>query len=421
MAAVPARQAASRAQRMRSEQTQLRYDSARAVASPLLPFWTPRALSRGASAHLDLVRAVAAWAVMWGHLRTMFFVDFQHLQRPWWLLKVIYFVTGFGHQAVIVFFVLSGFLISSTILKSHASGTWSWRDYAIGRCARLYVVLVPGLLMGLLWDLAGSHLFASAGIYTHPVSDLGTGIAADNLTVGNFFGNLFYLQTIICATFGSNGPLWSLANEFWYYALFPVALSAGIACSRRSWLSAIPLTALTLAICFFIGFDILIGFLIWMAGCALVFAYSRFRLRAKSGLIAYVSASSAILAACLFTARTSDGLALGSDLKVGIAFTLFLFGILQLEFGADSPRYLGGARYFAGFSYSLYVLHFPLLLFLRTWIVPVQRWQPNAANGAIAFIVGVVVLSFSWCVSLFTESKTHLVRDWMRTRLSGKT
>src|SRR5260370_40067598 len=105
-----------------------------------------------------------------------------------------------------------------------------------------------------------------------------------------------------------------------------------MACSRRSWLAAIPLTALTLAICFFIGFDILIGFLIWMAGCALLFAYSRFRLREKRELIAYVSASSAILAACLFSAITCHGLLMCSDLEVGIALTLFVLGILQLEF-----------------------------------------------------------------------------------------
>jgi len=50
--------------------------------------WEPRKLSASASAHLDVIRAAAAWAVMWGHLRTLFFVDFQHLQGPGWLLGV---------------------------------------------------------------------------------------------------------------------------------------------------------------------------------------------------------------------------------------------------------------------------------------------------------------------------------------------
>lgn len=377
----------------------------------------PRKLGAAVSAHLDLIRAAAAWAVMWGHLRTLFFVDFQHLTKPGWILKVIYFLTGFGHQAVMVFFVLSGFLISSTVIKSHLSGAWSWPDYGINRATRLYVVLIPGLLFGLLWDVLGNSLFAAKGIYTHPVADLGSAIAADNLTAGNFFGNLFYLQTIFCSTFGSNGPLWSLANEFWYYVLFPVALGAGIAWARRSVRTAILLTGLIFCLAFFLGLEKLIGFLIWLSGCALVFAYSKIRLRAKSGVIAYLLGATLILGGCLLSARAANGSALGSDLAVGIAFTLFLFGILQVGAGVASPSYANTARFFAGFSYSLYVLHFPLLLFLRAWVIPEQRWQPTAANCAMGVLIGAVVLTFAWVVSRFTESKTHVARDWTRRAL----
>src|SRR5580704_14044623 len=76
----------------------------------------PRALSVSASAHLDLIRGFAAWAVMWGHLRALFFVDFQQIQYHNPLLRLLYFFTGFGHEAVMVFFVLSGFFISTAIL-----------------------------------------------------------------------------------------------------------------------------------------------------------------------------------------------------------------------------------------------------------------------------------------------------------------
>ena len=74
--------------------------------------------------------------------------------------------------------MLSGFLISATIIKSHLSGTWSWGEYAINRSTRLYVVLIPGLILGSLWDIAGSSLFAPTGIYTHPIADLGPAIPA---------------------------------------------------------------------------------------------------------------------------------------------------------------------------------------------------------------------------------------------------
>ena len=399
---------------MTSEQGELQTNSVGAVAPRSLLFWAPRTLSTAASAHLDFVRTVAAWAVMWGHLRTLFFVDFQHLPRPGWPLSAIYFLTGFGHQAVMVFFVLSGFLISATVIKSHSSGTWSWRKYVINRSTRLYAVLIPGLLLGWLWDLAGNSLLASTSIYTHPVSDLGSAIPASNLSVGIFFGNLLFLQTIICPPFGSNAPLWSLANEFWYYVLFPAALSAGLAFARRAMRVAILLSAAVICLAAFLGLDKLNGFLIWMSGCGLVFIWSRFQLRAKGQLFSYLVTSFLILCGSLIAARTSVAALLGSDLSVGIAFTLFLFGVLQLEVGAGSSQYLRAAHRFAGFSYSLYVLHFPLLLFLRAWIVPPQRWLPDALHLFFGGLIGVLVLGFAWTIALFTENKTHVVRNWVR-------
>jgi peptidoglycan/LPS O-acetylase OafA/YrhL len=377
----------------------------------------PRTLSVAASAHLDLIRAAAASAVMWGHLRTLFFVDFQHLRHSDAVLKVIYFLTGFGHQAVIVFFVLSGFLISATVIKSHASGTLSWPDYAINRLVRLYVVLAPGLLFGLLWDKTGSSLFASTGLYLYPLDGLGPGIAEAQMTFGNFFGNLFFLQTIICPTFGSNAPLWSLANEFWYYVLFPVVLCAGLAWTRHRVRRAIALTLLAFCFVVFLGSERLIGFLIWMTGCALLVAYSKIRLPANGwlfvcGLLAYLA-----LIGCLIAARSGRSAVFGSDLAVWIACSLFLFSLLQLEFEPHYSYYSRTAHLFAGFSYSLYVLHFPLLLFLRAWIVPSKRWQPDAAHLFCALIVGATVLGFAWLVAVFTENKTHLVRSWIRNRI----
>jgi peptidoglycan/LPS O-acetylase OafA/YrhL len=43
---------------------------------------------------------------------------------------------------------------------------------------------------------------------------------AEHLGFSTFVGNLLQLQTIVVSSLGSNGPLWSLANEWWYYVLF---------------------------------------------------------------------------------------------------------------------------------------------------------------------------------------------------------
>ena len=377
------------------------------------------ALTPPGSAHLDLIRGLAAWAVMWGHLRGLFFVDFPHIERHGVWFGAIYFLTGFGHQAVMVFFVLSGFFISSAILKRHASQNWSWRDYAIDRSSRLYVVLIPGLLFGLLWDTIGSHRFASTGLYTHPIMDLGYTVASAGLTFKDFVGNICFLQTIVCRTFGSNAPLWSLANEFWYYVLFPVALSAGLAWASKRWRRAIPLTSFAIAVAVFVGPNILIGFLVWMAGCAVAIAYSRFKLGRRGWLIAYLAASLIALALCLTSARIGTPARLGGDIVVGAVFAVVLFGVLQIDFRAQHSRYSRFTHWCAGFSYSLYVLHFPLLLFLRAWLAPTQRWQPDAISR--------VAWRSRWhgrtcvrvAVSLVTERRTHVVRNWAKKMIFG--
>ena len=52
------------------------------------------------------------------------------------------------------------------------------------------------------------------------------------------FSNIFFLQGIYTPTFGTDGALWSLANEFWYYLLFPLGLialrSRAVRCSAGS-------------------------------------------------------------------------------------------------------------------------------------------------------------------------------------------
>jgi peptidoglycan/LPS O-acetylase OafA/YrhL len=374
----------------------------------------PRALTPSASVHLDLIRGLAAWAVMWDHARALFFVGYQDLENPSRFTKVLFFFTGFGHVAVMLFFVLSGFLISSAIISRWLSGSWSWRDYAIDRSSRLYVVLIPGLLFGFLWDCGGSYLFASKGLYTEVIDLFSLAVVQNRITLGTFLGNLFFLQGIVCPAFGSNGPLWSLANEFWYYVWFPVALAAGIAWARKSMRAAIPFSILAVCVAVFVGRNILLGFFVWLVGVMLVFAYSNCRFSKRLWLILYALISSVVLFICFTAARTRHLPLLGNDFAVGVAFGLVLFAVLQLDVGAENRFYPRAARFLAGFSYSLYVLHFPFLLFLRSWLVPARKWQPDLTHLFYAVIAGSAALSFAWLVSAFTESKTRVVRNWLK-------
>lgn len=79
----------------------------------------------------------------------------------WW------FLTGFesGHQAVVGFFVLSGYLVGGAVLSRIREPRPFLKDYYLHRFTRVYVVLIPTLLLTLLLDILGCHLFTSSALY----------------------------------------------------------------------------------------------------------------------------------------------------------------------------------------------------------------------------------------------------------------
>lgn len=65
----------------------------------------------GRNLWFDLIRGCSALLVCLGHLRNTMFVDYSALIHPNIAIKVFYAVTSLGHQAVMVFFVLSGYFV----------------------------------------------------------------------------------------------------------------------------------------------------------------------------------------------------------------------------------------------------------------------------------------------------------------------
>jgi peptidoglycan/LPS O-acetylase OafA/YrhL len=352
---------------------------------------------------------------MWGHLRNLFFVDIHSVSDKHSFLTLIYFATGFGHQAVIVFFVLSGLLVSSAVIKRHLSESWSWSGYAADRLSRLYVVLLPGLLLGYLWDKLGSTVFASTGLYTHKLVGFDNAIVTQQMGLRTFVCNSLFLQTILSPTFGSNGPLWSLSNEFWYYVLFPVLLTAVLCWAKRSYQYAILWSLLAVTIAFFLNASILAGFLVWMAGCVVGVAHARRNASRRLWLLAYLPATAGLLFTTLLVARSHRTSEMISDLMLALAFSLFLFVVLAMPrpYAFTNRMYANTAQFIAGFSYSLYVLHFPLLLLLKAWLVPLKGWQPDPIHLIYGLALGISTLTFAWLLSIVTERKTHIVRRWI--------
>ena len=220
---------------------------------------------------LDLARWLAAFLVVVEHLRSFMFIDYGTGGRMNLFGKAFYFMTGFGHSAVMIFFVMSGFLVGGKVLQRLSQGTFSWQKYAVDRSSRLYAVYVVALLLGGALDYIGFHHFNQFGLYDESFSGRIPVVNFNfhqNLSPSVFGLNLIMCQTILGPVFGSNGPLWSLANESWYYLAGPLLFAL---LYLRGWRTAtLSLGALAVLFWFLPG-DILVYILVWLMGAGLYF------------------------------------------------------------------------------------------------------------------------------------------------------
>ncbi|MHC5614473.1 MAG: acyltransferase family protein [Nostoc sp.] len=89
------------------------------------------------STHLDLLRGLASLLVFIGHLKFLLFLEYSEVSNPNFFIKRFNSLTGLGHQCVIIFFVLSGFFISASVLRTIQQKRWSWINYLVTRLTRL--------------------------------------------------------------------------------------------------------------------------------------------------------------------------------------------------------------------------------------------------------------------------------------------
>lgn len=368
--------------------------------------------SEHASLWLDALRGFAAFGVFTSHWRDCLFRDYPQLHYRDPLIAAAYFITGLGHEWVVVFFVLSGYLVGGSLLRQLLQQRWSWRHYAFDRLTRLYVVLIPALLLGGLIDLVGLHFFGSSSTYTaHHGMRLMTAAPTHQLTLRVLAGNYMFLQGIAVPVFGTNGPLWSLSYEFWYYVAFPLLAFAfwkDSPAARRllsfTWL---------LAVLIFIGWKMACMGTIWLMGVAIYWLRPTPQLNKAQRLFG-LSCASAITIGCLAWCKHTHSML--ADYVLGMTILFLVYAVLS--WATVSP--VGWCRrvlqYSAKSSYTLYLLHLPLLLLLTAWIDQ-PRWEPTSRTLFYGLGVLVVVLIYVHVAYVMFEKHTSAFRSWLLRNL----
>src|SRR5882672_8637060 len=175
------------------------------VASP-----RPLVISPFQSDLLDLSRWLAAFLVVAEHARSFMFRPYEAESQVGVLGKAFYFLTGFGHASVMVFFVMSGFLVGGKVLEQLALGTFSWQKYVVDRSSRLYAVYLLALLLGGTLDYLGYRYLNDFGLYDRSFSGSIAVVDHDfhaSLAPSVFGLNLIMCQKVLGPVLGTNGPL----------------------------------------------------------------------------------------------------------------------------------------------------------------------------------------------------------------------
>ena len=327
-------------------------------------------------------------------------------------------VTSFGHEAVIVFFVMSGFLVGGGAVRAWRSGRWSASDYGIARLSRLWTVLIPVLVLGFVLDHAGYAMAGPHSIYMGPAGqEMVFANQGSRMGLGTLLGNVVFVQKILSTPYGSNSPLLSLSYEFWFYVAFPFLMLLCVPPS--TFRTRAVCLACLVAIGLFVGQAIALYFLLWLIGVAVELAPRWMSRRVALTVASMGSVAFVVLLGVLYKAK----LALGtSDAIEALSCGLLCHAIAHLRGDVRRGRFAAAASGLAAMSYTLYLVHAPVIAFLANLLMPVWHpWPVNLSGGLRFLAVCAVVFLIAVGMYRLFERNTPVVRAAMTRAFAAAT
>jgi peptidoglycan/LPS O-acetylase OafA/YrhL len=321
---------------------------------------------------IDGLRAIAVLPVMLFHLGVESF--------------------GGGFVGVDVFFVISGFLITSIILPSLRQGTFTLLDFYERRCRRLFPALFT--------VLAASTVAAVCLLMPYDLQKFGESLAASIGFASNF---VFASQVGYFDDRAITKPLlhtWSLAVEEQFYIVYPFILALALR-YVPSRLTAVLAGLALLSLAFSVeavwnardgayyylhvrGFELLLGALVAAA------ALPKLRSAALTNAASVAGLAMITAAVFLFDANTPFP---------GVAALLPCLGTaVLLHAGADG---VGAVQKLLGtpvlvaigrISYPIYLWHWPLIVFTAY----VAMRLPTAFEQAAIVLATLVLAALTW-------------------------
>ena len=308
------------------------------------------------SAYLDVARGVSAQLVVVGHALNLAFAG--TLMEPtanglWGPRSGVFYVAELG---VVVFFVLSGFLVTLTTRRKLTRPTYGLREYVVERAVRIFVPFVPALALIVAADSVllrsgkrvrargppprNGHQQPGHAPREHGDGRLASATDADLLRF----------------KVGSADPFWSVALEWWLYLAFGLV---ALAVLRKRALGVLSWLVLIFATLTFLERAGLV--VAWMVGMGYAWSDARLVTLGRATHLGIAVAGLAV-AATLLSAGTSPY----HWLVAGALAVALLSGYHVARHAARSApsAVLRSAAFVADYSYSLYLVHFSLMIYL---------------------------------------------------------
>jgi len=349
------------------------------------------------SDQLDSLRGASAIIVVLAHANQIFIAPNYYALVPW--------VGLLASSAVMVFFVLSGLLIFKSIEKNleRNKGEFSFSQFFYSRLLRLWPPLILALFLMAFFYLIAPLFFPSGTNNFLPA--VGNYIARNGyfMEEKEMFGALFFLNGFFSITPSSNGPLWSLSIEFWYYVI------AGLVVWKKKWWKAsCYISALVIVWIGSTEQQFTYYLCVWWAGYLLGLLHSKEAIPSTKLLwillVLFFSSAAVLASRYIFAVYSNNPIAqsfwLTAYFNISIGFGFSTMLALMFKGAIIFPT---NFKSVAAYSYSLYILHFPIFLFIFGLAQPVL-------NGSLVINLIISTASFVGTIAI-ARILSRLVED----------
>ncbi len=328
-----------------------------------------------------------------------------------------------GWAGVDVFFALSGFLITTLILREEKANEegrgvarFSLAHFYMRRALRIFPIFYTVFAIE-AFTLGARHLLPSIQVWTPEFRGSPLGL----LPYATFWGNYFANHPPVGAYSPGEAFLvyWSLCVEEHFYLLWPMVLMLVKAPRRRIFLGVaacllvmvLRAGALRTHVASYTSIQVLshyrIDSILWGGVAALLWQLAPPRVSLVRGLLAFAAAAVIGLMLTLHLSVSPVGSTLGYS--VGLSLLAVAAALLMLELVASPSSLLARAldvlplRLVGRVSYGMYLVHYPVLDVARRWFFAVPRAPSVASFWMLACLAAGLTFIVAWALHLLVE------------------